>query len=298
MKQCPQCFADYDDTTNFCAKDGRSLMAKTQTKTRLCPFCANSIDEDATNCPYCKADLLSHFVPQWLKREDAAAKARPSSDKRRLPVAPQFIWIAAILIVGLVAFFVGGHMQRGQLLLSSQANLKEIQAKDQMIQSLETQLAQVRQELSNDSNQLSEAKTKLEEGEKNLSITQQRLNVATHEIERLNASRSQIPTRTASRPVDPFPSQTRASTSSQPLPPVSQPSARRVAETGIYETTRATTVYEDPSPSSRVVSQIARGTRINVVSSSGDWLEVRSRRGNPPGYVRADDVRFVGRSTN
>ena len=168
-----------------------------------------------------------------------------------------------------------------------------------MIQSLETQLAQVRQELSNSSNQLSEAKTKLEESEKNLSASQQRLNVATREAERLNAPRSQIPTRTASRPVDPFPSQSRASTSSQPLPPASPPpSPRRAAETGIYETTRATTVYEDPSPSARVVSQIARGTRLNVVNSSGDWLEVRSRRGNPPGYVRADDARFVGRSTN
>ena len=129
-------------------------MAKTQTKTRLCPFCANSIDEDATNCPYCKADLLSHFVPQWLKRDDAAAEPRPSPDNRRFPVAPQFIWIAAILIVALRAFFIGGHMQRSQLLLSSQANVKEIQAKDQMIQSLETQLAQVRQELSNSSNPL------------------------------------------------------------------------------------------------------------------------------------------------
>jgi hypothetical protein len=32
---------------------------------------------------------------------------------------------------------------------------------------------------------------------------------------------------------------------------------------------------------------------INVVSSAGGWLEVRSKRGNPPGYVRSDDARLI-----
>jgi hypothetical protein len=43
-----------------------------------------------------------------------------------------------------------------------------------------------------------------------------------------------------------------------------------------------------------VISKIESGTRINVVGSTGGWLEVRSRRGNPPGYVRADDAREGG----
>src|SRR5262249_37394994 len=73
---------------------------------------------------------------------------------------------------------------------------------------------------------------------------------------------------------------------------------RRTPEPGVYETTRETPVYENPSSTSRVISQISRGTRINVVSSSGNWLEVRSKHGNPPGYVRSDDARLIGERTD
>src|SRR5215470_1584820 len=62
MKQCPQCSAEYDDNISFCPKDGKSLVVKDTTRKQLCPYCANSIEEDATSCPYCKADLLSQFV--------------------------------------------------------------------------------------------------------------------------------------------------------------------------------------------------------------------------------------------
>jgi hypothetical protein len=73
--------------------------------------------------------------------------------------------------------------------------------------------------------------------------------------------------------------------------------ARRAAEPGLYEITQATSVYENPSPGARVISQIGRGIRINVVNSSGEWLEVRSKHGNPPGYVRADNARPIGRTS-
>ena len=36
-----------------------------------------------------------------------------------------------------------------------------------------------------------------------------------------------------------------------------------------------------------------RGTRVEVVSSKGDWLEVHSRRGNPPGFIRRQDAKFL-----
>ncbi len=35
------------------------MIGKSTTRMRLCPHCANSIEEDATNCSYCKTDLLS-----------------------------------------------------------------------------------------------------------------------------------------------------------------------------------------------------------------------------------------------
>jgi septal ring factor EnvC (AmiA/AmiB activator) len=192
--------------------------------------------------------------------------------------------MAAMLVMASIAFFGGWYVQRNQLLLSSQANLKELRAKDQMIQSQEAQLAQTRQQLSENSNQLAEIKTKLEESQKELSVTQQRLRVATRDIDRLKASRSMAATKT--------PSPAPRTAASLPAPAA----ARRTAEPGVYETTRATPVHEGPSSASRVVSQLSRGTRINVVSSGGDWLEVRSKRGNPPGYVRSDDARLIGRA--
>lgn len=71
------------------------------------------------------------------------------------------------------------------------------------------------------------------------------------------------------------------------------PVSRAGATPGIYETLRSTTVYEDPSASSRVLANIPAGTRVNVVSSSGEWLEVHSKRGNPPGFIRRNDAAFV-----
>jgi len=41
------------------------------------------------------------------------------------------------------------------------------------------------------------------------------------------------------------------------------------------------------------VSAINKGTRVTVVGSVGEWLEVRSKHGNPPGFIRRDDAMFV-----
>jgi exonuclease VII large subunit len=188
-----------------------------------------------------------------------------------------------MLVVALIAFFAGGYIQRSEQLLSSQADSKQLQAKDQMIQSQEAQLTQARQQLTDNSNQLAEIKTKFEESQKELSATKQRLAAATRETARLNASRSVAATRTASRVPD----------AGMSLP-ASAP--RRTSDAGIYETTRETTVYENPSPAARVITQIGKGTRINVVSAAGDWLEVRSKHGNPPGYVRSDEARLIARA--
>jgi TolA-binding protein len=57
-----------------------------------------------------------------------------------------------------------------------------------------------------------------------------------------------------------------------------------------YETVRSTSVFEEPSASSRKVGSIPNGTKVRVVSSTGDWLEVRSKSGRPPGFIRQDDA--------
>ena len=259
------------------------MIGNSTAQTRLCPYCANTIAEDVTDCPYCKADFSSQFAPGWLKRDEASLEPQIAPDNRKKTAIPEkFIWMGAMLVVALIAFFAGGYIQRSELALSSQANLKQLQAKEQMIQTQEAQLAQTRQQLNENSNQLAEMKTKLEASRKELSLTQQQVSVATRRADRPNASRPPVATRTASRAPD----------AAAPLP---QPvAARRTAVSGVYETTRATSVYEDPSSTSRVISKIDSGTRINVVSSAGDWLEVRSKRGNPPGYVRSDDARQIG----
>lgn len=79
-------------------------------------------------------------------------------------------------------------------------------------------------------------------------------------------------------------------------PPPAPTSQRPALSTGTYETLRPTNVFDGPAPSARIVADIEPGVRINVVASNGDWLEVRSRHGNPPGFIRKDDARPVERT--
>jgi SH3 domain-containing protein len=260
------------------------MIAKSTKRARLCPNCANSVEEGAAKCFYCKADLSSDFVPQWLKRDEPFSQPRDGSNGRKKSLIPsKFIWPAALLVTALLALFAGAYVQRSRLSLSAEVDSRQLQAKDQMTQSQEAQLKQLRQQLNESSNQLAELKSQLEESQKDLSATQRRLEVATRQADRLKASQPVAAGRTASR----------APNTASSFPAAG---ARPTAESGAYETTRATSVYEQPSSASRVVSQIGRGTRINVVSSAGgEWLQVRSKHGNPPGYVRSDDARPIGR---
>jgi hypothetical protein len=149
-----------------------------------------------------------------------------------------------------------------------------------MIRSQEAQLTELRQQLNESANQIAELKHKIAENPKNLSAIP-KPSGAVGEAGRLDAKQSTR--RTAAR-------------TSAPAASVPNASARRPGAPGLYEATQETAVYENPTPSSRILSQIGAGTRINVVNSSGAWLEVRSKHGNPPGYVRASDTRLVGRT--
>ena len=61
-------------------------------------------------------------------------------------------------------------------------------------------------------------------------------------------------------------------------------------EPRLYQTVRSTSVFEEPSASSRKVGSIGNGSRVRVVGSTGDWLEVRSKQGRPPGFIQRDDA--------
>src|SRR6185503_19135115 len=128
------------------------MIGETTTRTRLCPKCANSIAEDAAKCPYCKTDLLSEFAPKWLNRNEPASEPRMVlNSKKKFPIPSKFIGGITVLGVVFLAFFAGGYIQRSELSAISQANLKQLQVKEQIIQSQQNQLAQVQQQLSENS---------------------------------------------------------------------------------------------------------------------------------------------------
>jgi uncharacterized coiled-coil protein SlyX len=282
MKRCPQCSTEYDDKVSFCAKDGRSLVSKGGIRTKLCSHCANSIAEDALKCPYCKADLSSTADPQWPTREADPLEARLGSKKHKTSVASKAILITGLLVFGIGVFLIGGQRQRSESQSLLEERLAQLRDKDQKIQTLEAELAQARKELAQNSTQLVQLKNKLEESQRNLASTQQKLSRTARETERLAANKATAATRTASRPA------------AEPSTPTSRSGgARSAAELGVYQTIRPTSVYEEPSASSRVLSQINKGTRVNVVRSLGDWLEVRSKSNNPTGFVRRDDMTFL-----
>src|SRR3990170_4477826 len=250
---------------------------------RLCPHCANSVGIGATKCPYCKADLESTVTPQWPTREGESMASQPAPKGSRVSMLAKIVLVAGVAALALGIYLVVGQRGRSESQVLLEAKLKEQQEKDQKISTLEAEAAKTRRTLTEQTGQLSELKAKLEESQKELASVRVRLGLTNREVDRLASSRSQPARQTASRPPDPAP---------QPVPAPT----RRAAEAGVYETIRATSVYEDPSGSSRVLSQIGPGTRINVVRSVGDWLEVRSKQGNPPGFVRLDDAKFIGRA--
>ena len=248
---------------------------------RLCPHCANSISVNTAKCPYCKKDVESTATPQWPTREGEAPMATPAPNRNRISTLSIIVMIVGVVALAIGVYLVAGPKGRSEAQLLLEEKIKELQDKEQKIQTLEAEAAKTRQTLTDQTAQLSEIRTKLEENQKELASARVRLGLANREVDRLASSRSQPVAPAASRP----PNQ---------VPPVA--SARRAAEAGVYETVRATSVYEDPSGSSRVLSQIPPGTRVNVVRSVGEWLEVRSKQGNPPGFIRLDDAKFIARA--
>ena len=260
-------------------------MAQSTLKTRLCPHCANSIAVDALTCPYCKADLISTLAPQWPSRseEEELPQAAPAA-KQRLPLRSKIILVLGLLLFALGVYMVGGNRERSDFTETLRSKEEDLRDKDDKIKSLEAELAKLRQQNQRTADEIAGLKTKLSANEKDLTSTHARLREANREIDRLSSSR--LATARPARSADP------------PAPAATNSNARsrRGAEPGLYETTRATAVFEEPANSARVMSQIGKGTQITVVRAAGDWLEIRSKHGNPSGYIRSDDAAFLRRS--
>ncbi len=63
---------------------------------------------------------------------------------------------------------------------------------------------------------------------------------------------------------------------------------------GQYEILNPTTVYSKPREQSPTVASISAGVKVNVVELHGDWLEIRSKYGRPPGFIKKDSARPTG----
>ena len=255
-------------------------MAYATIQTRLCPHCANSIAVDALNCPYCKADLVLSIVPEWPKHNEDIESVDSPPEKEKLTVRSKAILVVGLLLFALGVYLVGGNRERSDLeprLAEQQRGLVE---RDEKIQSLEAQLAQLRQDHQGSRNEIASLKTKLEETQKEMAAARKRLSEANRGNERLASSRAAA-------------TQRRADSLAAPPSPAR---ARRAIEPGNYETLRSASVYEKPAGSARVVMRIAKGTQVTVVRSIGEWLEIRSKHDNPPGFLRADDVALNSKS--
>jgi hypothetical protein len=64
---------------------------------------------------------------------------------------------------------------------------------------------------------------------------------------------------------------------------------------GTFKTTRSTQIYSGPSENSALIASVGPGMKINVVSSHDGWLEIRSKHGRPPGFMRQEAAERIER---
>lgn len=256
-------------------------MAQPTFQTRLCPHCANSIAADALQCHYCKAEV--NPMPQWPERDEPLTAAAPRAVKQHLTVRSKAILILGLLLFAVGVYLVGGQQERNDLAPALAKTQQESLEKDEKIKSLETQLAELRRKSQGSSGEVEQLKTKIEASQKELAAARKRLTEATREIKRLSATRAVSTPPATARSGDPAPAR------ATPRPAI---------QTGLYETVRPTTVFEEPATSSRILSRISKGTQVTAVRSVGDWIEIRSLHGNPPGFIRADDATLISSRKN
>jgi chromosome segregation ATPase len=79
--------------------------------------------------------------------------------------------------------------------------------------------------------------------------------------------------------------------------PVAKPQAKSAPRLrGTFETIRPTQVYGGPSENSELIANIGAGMKLNVVDSSKGWLEIRSKHGRPPGFIRQEAAVRIGQN--
>ena len=62
---------------------------------------------------------------------------------------------------------------------------------------------------------------------------------------------------------------------------------------GLYQTIQPGRVYNGPNENSELIADLPAGVKLNVVSVKNGWLEVRSKHGRPPGFIRQESATRV-----
>jgi hypothetical protein len=65
---------------------------------------------------------------------------------------------------------------------------------------------------------------------------------------------------------------------------------------GIYEITQPSRVYAAPTELSQLIGDIEPGVKVNVVNARDGWLEIHSKHGRPPGYIRKEAARIIAQN--
>ena len=61
-------------------------------------------------------------------------------------------------------------------------------------------------------------------------------------------------------------------------------------QTRLYITTENTKVRTGPGPQYRVIADVGRDAKVNVVGKDGEWVLIVSKKGNAPGYIEMASV--------
>ena len=77
--------------------------------------------------------------------------------------------------------------------------------------------------------------------------------------------------------------------------PVSKPRIKIAPRVrGAFQTVGPTQVFSGPSENSEFIANIGKGIKVNVVDSRDGWLEIRSKHGRPPGFIRQEAAVSIG----
>ena len=178
-----------------------------------------------------------------------------------------------IAIAALVAVLIGaGGFVLGRYVFDSgrsateamllEEKTRDLENKNKQIEDLGKQADTLRKDLDESGKQVAVLQSRLDQANQGLASMQQKLKTA------------------------------RAPQASPNLP--ASGSGSGAADAGSYQVVRTTSVFQQASMDSTKIASIPRGTKVNVVRSVGDWLEVRSKHGKPPGYIRREDATYMG----